>query len=86
MGTYGGALEARQIEASQDRLWCEAVGELELDEKVLVIRRIHVKMMLKTEEQNQETCLRVHEVFADRCPVYKTLKPAIAMTTEVVFV
>ena len=27
----------------------------------------------------------VHGFFADRCPVYRTLKPAIAITTELIF-
>jgi len=63
----------------------EAVGEIELEENVLVIRHIHVRMRLKTEDGNRETATRVHRIFADRCPVYRTLKPAIAMTTELIF-
>ncbi len=63
----------------------EAVGEVELEDNVLVIRRIHVILKLKTEESHRETADRVHGFFADRCPVYRTLKPAIAMTTELVF-
>jgi uncharacterized OsmC-like protein len=58
----------------------EAFGEL--DENVLVIRRIHVRMRLKTGDWNRETATRVHGIFADRCPVYRSLKPAIVMTTE----
>jgi len=50
-----------------------------------VIRRIHVILKLKTEESHRETATRVHGFFADRCPVYRTFKPAIAMTTELVF-
>ena len=64
---------------------CEAVGEVELDGSVLVIRRIHVVLKLKTEESQRETARRVHGFFADRCPVYRTLKPAIAITTELIF-
>jgi uncharacterized OsmC-like protein len=63
----------------------EAVGEVELDENVLVIRRIHVVLKLKAAESDRETATRVHGFFADRCPVYRTLKPAIEMTTELVF-
>ena len=61
------------------------MGEIELEENVLVIRRIHVRMRLKTEEANRETATRVHGFFADHCPVYRSLKPAIAMTTELIF-
>jgi uncharacterized OsmC-like protein len=47
-----------------------------------VIRRIHVRMRLKANESDQEAAMRAHGVFADRCPVYRTLKDAIAITTE----
>jgi len=63
----------------------EAVGEVELEENVLVIRRIHVVLKLKARESDKETANRVHGFFADHCPVYRTLKPAIAMTTELEF-
>jgi uncharacterized OsmC-like protein len=63
----------------------ETVGEVELEDNVLVIRRIHVVLKLKADEANRETAIRVHGFFADRCPVYRTLKPAIAMTTELLF-
>lgn len=63
----------------------EAAGEVELEEKVLVIRRIHVILKLKAGEEHRETANRVHGFYADRCPVYRTLKPAIAITTELVF-
>lgn len=60
------------------------MGEVELEDNVLVIRRIHVRLMLRAGEDQRETATRVHGIFADRCPVYRTLKPAIAMTTELV--
>jgi uncharacterized OsmC-like protein len=60
----------------------EAIGEIEKDDNVLIIRRIHVKLRLKAEESSRETAERVHGFFADKCPVYRTLKPAIEITTE----
>jgi uncharacterized OsmC-like protein len=84
-GTFGGALEARQVDASNERLVSEAVGEVELEDNVLVIRRIHVILRLKAIESHRERAARVHSFFADKCPIYRTLKPAIAMTTELVF-
>jgi hypothetical protein len=63
----------------------EAVGEIELEEDVLVIRRIHVRLRLKAGEDHRETATRVHGFFAGKCPVYRSLKAAIAMTTEFVF-
>ena len=61
------------------------MGEVELDHNVLVIRRIHVVLRLKAEESHRDIATRVHGFFADQCPIYRTLKPAIAMTTELVF-
>ncbi len=63
----------------------EAVGEIELEGDVLVIRRIHLRLRLKAEEAHRETASRVHGIFADKCPVYRSLKAAITMTTELSF-
>lgn len=62
----------------------DTVGEVETEDHVLVIRRLHVRLVLKTEEANWETARRVHGFFADKCPVYRTLRPAIEMTTELI--
>jgi hypothetical protein len=43
MSTFGGSLEARQIDASNGKLIAQVVGEVEAEEGVLVIRRIHVE-------------------------------------------
>ena len=85
MGTYGGALEARQIDAAAGRLVAEARGECENEDGVLVLRRIHVRLRLKAPEAVRATAGRVHGIFADRCPVYRSLKAAIAITTELLF-
>jgi len=84
VGTFGGALEARQIDASGGKLLGEATGEVELEGNVLVLRRIHVKMRLHGAETQRETVERVHGFYSDNCPLYRSLKPAIAITTEVV--
>lgn len=59
---------------------------MELEEKVLVIRRIHVVFRLKAAEEHRETAERVHGFYADRCPVYRSLRAAIQITTELDFV
>ena len=51
---------------------------------MLVLRRIHVKMRLRGAEAQRETVERVHGFYSDNCPLYRSLKPAIAITTEVV--
>jgi uncharacterized OsmC-like protein len=58
---------------------------VETEDHVLIIRRIHVVLHLKAAAEHKETAERVHGLFADRCPVYRTLKPAIEITTELAF-
>lgn len=82
MGTFGGALEARQIDASNGKLIAEVTGEVEKDEGVLVIRRIHVDMRLVAPEEVRETIERVHGMYAMRCPLYRTLHNAIQLTSS----
>ncbi len=82
MGTFGGALEARQIDASNGRLTADVVGEVEKEEGVLVIRRIHVALRLTAPEQVRETVERVHGLYAMRCPLYRTLHNAIQLTSS----
>lgn len=82
VGTLGGALEARKIDASNGRLRAEVRGEIESDQGVLVIRRVHVHFLLDGAGQARETVERVHGIFADKCPVYKTLRPAFEITSD----
>ncbi|MGC1990091.1 MAG: OsmC family protein [Candidatus Acidiferrales bacterium] len=82
MGTFGGALEARQIDASNGRLTADVTGEVESEEGVLVIRRIHVAMRLVAPEEVRATIERVHGVYAMRCPLYRTLHNAIQLTSS----
>ena len=73
LGTFGGALEARQIDASNGKLVAEVTGEVETEENVLVIRRIRVAMRLRAPESVREVVERVHGFYAMRCPLYRTL-------------
>ena len=86
LGTFGGALEARQIDASGGKLSADVTGEVETEEGVLVIRRIHVVLRLVAPEEARETVERVHGMYAMRCPLYRTLHTAIALTSSVEFV
>jgi uncharacterized OsmC-like protein len=82
VGTFGGALEARQIDASNGKLVGEVTGEVETEEGVLVIRRIHVVMKLTAPESARETIERVHGFYAMRCPLYRTLHQAIHLSSS----
>ena len=82
LGTFGGALEARQIDASDGKLSAEVTGEVEEEDGVLVIRRIHVAMRLVAPEQTRDKVDRVHSIYAMKCPLYRTLHSAISLTSS----
>ena len=82
MGTFGGALDARQIDAGNGRLRADVTGEVEQEDGVLVIRRIHVAMKLVAQEQARPTVERVHQIYAMNCPLYRTLHNAIQLTSS----
>jgi uncharacterized OsmC-like protein len=82
MGTFGGALDARQIDASNGRLTADVTGEVEQEDGVLVIRRIHVAMKLVAPETARPTVECVHGIYAMNCPLYRTLHNAIQLTSS----
>jgi uncharacterized OsmC-like protein len=87
-GTFGGALEARGFSAAGGRLRGEAVGEIELDSKVLVVKRIHVTYHLVVDEAviadeaKRAAIDRVLGFHAERCPVARTIGGCIDITTR----
>jgi len=81
LGTFGGALEARHIDASNGNLVADITGEVEVEEGVLVIRRIHVAMQLIAPEESRGVVERVHGIYAMQCPLYRTLHNAIRLTS-----
>lgn len=71
------------MKASGGRLVAEGVGEIEKEEGVLVIRRIHVTYRLAgVEEEDRQTVERVLGFHQDRCPVARSIRGAIEVTTE----
>ena len=81
LGTFAGALDARQIDAKHGRLIADVRGEVESDGGVLVIRRVHVRFQLKAPENVRDTVERVHSVYKEKCPVYRSLRPAFEITS-----
>jgi uncharacterized OsmC-like protein len=87
VGTFGGALEVRKINAQDGKLTAEVSGEVEKgDDGVLVIKRIHVVHTLKAAPDQQQTAERVHGIYAERCPLYRSVKDAIAVSSSLSFV
>jgi organic hydroperoxide reductase OsmC/OhrA len=62
----------------------EAKGEIEKEENVLVIRRIHVTYHLKVAPEQRETAERVHGFHAGYCPVARTIRDCVDITTTLV--
>lgn len=63
----------------------EVAGEVETERGVLVLKRVHVRYRLRADPARREVVERVRQMHADHCPVARSIKPCIAVTTEVVF-
>ncbi len=59
------------------------MGEIETEGKVLVIKRIKQTFHLTTEEKDREKIERVLKVYADGCPVARSIKGSIDIISEV---
>lgn len=57
-------------------------GEVELDGKVLVVKRIHVHYKLSSPSGNAEVVERVHGFHAEKCPVARSIRDSIDVTTS----
>jgi uncharacterized OsmC-like protein len=83
----GGALEARGIEAGDGRLESYAEGDVAVEDKVLVIRRIRVRYRLGgCPPEKREAAERAHSLHASRCPVAKSIGGCIEISTDLEFV
>ena len=66
-------------------LSAETVGEVEVESKVLVIKRIKQIFRLSGDEGDRETVERVLGVYADSCPVARSVKGSIEISSELKF-
>ncbi len=58
------------------------MGEVETENKVLVVKRIRQTFYLTANEQDREKIERVLKVYADGCPVARSIKDSIEITSE----
>jgi len=61
------------------------VGEVETENKVLVVKRIRQVFHLTANEEDRDTIERVLEVYADSCPVARSIKGSIEISSELEF-
>jgi organic hydroperoxide reductase OsmC/OhrA len=66
----------------RERYEVEAVGEIETEDQVLVIKRITVHYRLSVPEDRRADVERVHGFHARFCPVARSLEGAIDVRTE----
>ena len=59
------------------------MGEVETENKVLVVKRIKQTFHLVADENDREKIERVLKVYADSCPVARSVKGSIDITSEV---
>jgi uncharacterized OsmC-like protein len=53
-----------------------------VEDKVLVIKRIHVNYKFEIDGADKDTVERVHSFHARKCPVARSIAPAIDVTTS----
>ena len=61
------------------------MGEIGTEGKVLVIRTIKQLFHLTANEEDREKIERVLEVYADSCPVARSIKNSIEISSELDF-
>jgi organic hydroperoxide reductase OsmC/OhrA len=61
------------------------VGEIETEDKVLVLKRIKQTFHLSADKEDREQIERVLKVYAASCPVARSIRESIEITSEVDF-
>lgn len=65
----------------------EAEGEIYVEDKTLVIKKISVRYTLRScPEDKRDAAIRSHEFHKSRCPVAKSIEKAIEISTSLAFV
>ena len=67
---------------SFENLYADTVGEIETEGKVLVVKRIKQTFHLTAEENDREKIERVINLYADSCPVARSVKGSIEIESE----
>ena len=58
------------------------MGEIETEGKILVVKRIRQTFHLTADEKDREKIERAMQVYADACPVARSVKGSIEITSE----
>lgn len=58
------------------------MGEVETEGKVLVVKRIRQIFHLTADEKDRDTVERVLRVYAENCPVARSIKGSIEISSD----
>lgn len=61
------------------------MGEIETEDEVLVLKRIKQTFHLSADEEDREQIERVLKVYAAGCPVARSIRESIEITSELDF-
>lgn len=53
-----------------------------MEDGVLILKRIRVRYTLRVPTEKRETARRVHDMHAQKCPVYRSIGGCVDITTE----
>ena len=82
-GTLGRALQVRGVETGGDRLSSEADGHVEVEDGIMVMKRVTVRYRLVLEDPAlREAAERAHEHHVRGCGVARSVMPALDIRTE----
>ena len=82
-GTFGSALKARGIPSDGDRLSAEADAHVEVEDGIMVMKRITVRYRLRLEDEEKLAAVeRAHEHHVRACGVARSVMPSLAIRTE----
>jgi organic hydroperoxide reductase OsmC/OhrA len=73
------------VRLAEGDLTSEVRGEVGVEDKVLVIRRIRVLYRLKIPAAQRDAAQKVHGFHAGFCPVARTLSGCVEIATELDF-
>lgn len=84
-GTLSRALSERKIASSGGRLKVHGTGEIEMEDGVLVIKRIQLEAFLQAASTHKNDAEEVIAEYAMNCPLYRTLHGSIAISSHLHF-
>jgi uncharacterized OsmC-like protein len=76
-GTLAGALEARKIPAYGGTLETEVEGDIEEENKLLLLTKVHIKYKLSIPKGKRAEAERALQLHDSRCPVSQSVQRGI---------